>query len=670
MKRQIGISRRDFIRLTGATTAALLSLQSAKIMNASTQTNAEIALEGGDADIWAWEHIVHGRVSDPACTNVTLTVNDTIFEVPVVNGRFSAVVPIHTGENVITASCESANLTAEPITYTGKLRDVPRSNIAIRIDGDGIHLNSRDSTLSEWSNAPIINTVWAVRASNPAALEIAEPEAAAGEALDGSERPALTVTPPTEDGEYYISLTVTDSNGSTDTSETYFTVADGIAFLSDWDTENAAWIENAVVYGVIVRNFGSEGFQSVIDRLDSLQDLGIDALWLGPIYPSPAGDYGYAVNDYFDVSSRYGDLEDFRRMVEEAHARNIRVLLDFVPNHSSDRHPYFQTALTEGAASPYWDYYDRAEDGQHTYYFDWTNLPNLNFENPDVRRWMLEAFTYWVREFGVDGFRVDVAWGIRERRPDFWMMWRDELKRLKPDVLLLAEASARDDFYFTEGFDAAYDWTSQLGHWAWELVFEDRDLLTFNLNAALTNLRNGFHDDALIFRFINNNDTGSRFISKYGPDMTRVAAALLLTLPGIPCVYTGDEYGERFSPYFDPNPLTWEDTFGLRDYYKTLIALRHNIPSLHSRVMTILEAAPRTDVYAYARHLADGSQPVLVLLNFTNDDVAAEITLPEAFAELARESLTDAITGESITTTTNGGTLQINAPAMRALILM
>ena len=107
------------------------------------------------------------------------------------------------------------------------------------------------------------------------------------------------------------------------------------------------------------------------------------------------------------------------------------MLLDFVPNHTSDQHPWFVDAQANGPASVYWDYYDRDADGQPTHYFDWTNLPNLNYSNPEVERFMLEAFSYWVREFGVDGFRTDACWGVKERKPDFWPKWRRELKRIK-----------------------------------------------------------------------------------------------------------------------------------------------------------------------------------------------------------------------------------------------
>jgi cyclomaltodextrinase len=413
--------------------------------------------------------------------------------------------------------------------------------------------------------------------------------------------------------------------------------------------DRPAWVERTIAYGVIPRKFGDPAFPAITAKLDYLRDLGVNALWLAPINRSPGGDFGYAVVDYLDVNPDFGTRADFRQLVDEAHKRDIRVMIDFVPNHTSAEHPFFLDAQARGRESPYYDYYDRDEQGQPTHYFDWQHLPNLNYENPAVRQYMLDAFAYWVREFDVDGFRVDVAWGIKERRPDFWPLWRQVLKAIKPDLLLLAEASARDPYYFENGFDAAYDWTAQLGKWAWEIVWDAKTLLTYNLGAALTNNEQGFHPDALIFRFLNNNDTGARFITERGEELTRVAAALLLTLPGIPCIYTGDEIGAWYLPYSDVNPLVWREKYpGLRDYYQKLIALRSTTPSLHSRQWQPLEVEPRQQVYGYLRYGGPGDGH-MVLLNFSDQEQQVEVALPEEFAAFGQaEAYTDLLADETV----------------------
>jgi glycosidase len=538
------------------------------------------------------------------------------------------------------------------------------------VEGNAVVLDGTESSPAEENGPPIVEHAWSARPGNPAIASVQDVAGLGTRDFTGKVGAGrIVVTLPAVDGEYYFSLRVVDQAGQDDTSTAYVVVSGGQPRLADLDTENMAWVESAIVYGVIPRNFGNQGFQSIAEKLAYLRDLGVNALWLAPVNVSPPGDYGYAVVDYFALNPKYGTPEDFYRLVQEAHTRGIRVLMDFVPNHSSEKHPYFQDTLKYGTASPYWDFYERDETGAPTHYFDWSHLPSLNYDNPEVQRWMIEAFSYWVREFDVDGFRVDVAWGIRQRRPDFWPAWRRELKRIKPDLLLLAEASARDPYYFDDGFDAAYDWTDQLGHWAWERVFETKTLILYNLHSALTNQRRGFHPDALIFRFLNNNDTGTRFVTTYGPEMTRVAAALLLTLPGIPCIYTGDEVGAEFRPYGDPQPIVWEDTYNLRGYYQKLIALRHQVPSLHSRHWQPLEVEPRMQVYGYVRYLEPYTEPVLVLLNFYDQPAEVEIHLPQEFQALAESSsLTDLLVDEEVPVS-GPAPLRVPIPALSARIL-
>jgi glycosidase len=379
------------------------------------------------------------------------------------------------------------------------------------------------------------------------------------------------------------------------------------------------------------------------------------------------------VEDYFELDPAYGSKEDFLNLVQAAHQRGIRVLMDFVPNHSADTHPYFVDAQQRGTASPYWDFYNRDAAGNPTHSLpQWTDIPDLNYDNPEVQQMIVEAFSYWVREFDVDGFRVDAAWSIRERRPEFWLPWRRELKRIKPDLLLLAEAGARDPYYFDNGFDAAYDWTYQVGGWAWKIMWDAYKyrLLSYNLTDALTNRPEGFHPDALIFRFLNNNDTGERFITRHGEDITRVATALLLTLPGIPCIYTGDEYGLEFEPYQRLEPLTFEEQFpGLRDYHKKLIDLRKTLPSLHSRQFTIItpDAVPQT-VYSYIRYDESAEAPVLVLLNFSEEPAVFAFDIPAEFGEPAGNKLYDLLAEELVPAVTSGR-IEVSVPPQTARLL-
>jgi glycosidase len=339
--------------------------------------------------------------------------------------------------------------------------------------------------------------------------------------------------------------------------------------------------------------------------------------------------------------------------------------MDFVPNHFSSAHRYYADAERNERRSAYFEWFERSDSGEAMHYFDWDNLKNLEYDHEEVQNYMLEAFSYWVREFEIDGFRVDVSWGVRERAPEFWPRWRAELKRIDPDLLLIAEASALDPFYVTNGFDAAYDWTSKLGEWAWQDVFAGKnsrpDLQ--RLRAALAKSTVDLPGRGLVLRFLNNNDTGPRFVTRHGVEQTRVAAAMLFTLPGLPLVYNGDEVGAEFQPY-EEQPISWRDRHGLLPYYSRLIELRREVAALSTPHIQLLNTNHDGSVLAYVRKLdpvfpvstAGNPNPadVLVLLNFTKDAVDLQLPSVAAVGALfAGGSLKDLLTGERIPAVTS-----------------
>jgi glycosidase len=669
------LNRRDFLRLSlilagGAFVATCQEMKNESVPTATkgSMLKSGIHLNGSDADAWTFRKPVTGSLENPAtCQAVFIDNNSTRVEALLEGSSFSAEVPIHSGANSVTAVCQHEDEQEElspTITITGRLAQRPTAVITASLSNGRVVLDGANSLPDEVENQPIREYVWSPRPGNPADVNVVADQSQQrfSEEIKGTN---IEIELPAVNGEYYFSLRVIDEAEREDSSTTYVVVANGQPRIPDYDAENPAWVEEAIVYGVIQRLYGSPGAKAIQDKLDNLADLGINAMWLAPI--TATIDYGYSVTDYFELRENFGSKEDFLAMVQAAHERGIRVLMDFVPNHTSNEHPYFKDTAEKGPDSPYWDFYDRDEQGNYTYYFDWTHLPNLNYDNPEIRRMMIEAFSYWVRELDVDGFRVDACWGVQERRPDFWPEWRRELKRIKPDLLLLAEASARDPYNFDNGFDAAYDWTHELGHWAWGLFWgdqapkmESREFLP-RLKAALTNEPEGYHPDALIFRFLNNNDTRTRFITTHGEAMTRVATALLLTLPGIPCIYTADELGQWFLPYSDGAPLSTRERYrGLRDYHKQLIALRKEVPSLHSRLWQLLEAEPASQVLAYIRFLEGNEQPALVLLSFSAEPADVTISLPKGFAALTDVvALQDLLNSEQVTVGTTADGLQI-----------
>lgn len=592
---------------------------------------------GGEA--WTFEKPIAGSVRDGACDSVTLTSPADSVTATVENDRFAARLRLQPGANDVRAECRrggAANGEHTWQTWHVRLRDQPKAWIEAQVADTEIVLDGSGTELAPARDAPIVAYEWRERPGNPAGIH-GLPAAGA----------RLTIPAPQTDGEYYVTLRATDLLGRSDESTVMLRVRDGRTQPPDAQRDAPAWVDRAVVYGVEPRLFGPRGLDDVTARLDDLAALGVSVLWLLPITSSPSGDFGYAVTDHFRVRAEFGSESDLRELVDAAHARGLRVIMDFVPNHLSDKHAYFVDAAAQDVRSPYFDFFARTPEGAVATYFNWDNLKNLNYDHPEVQRFMIEAFAYWVREFDIDGFRVDVAWGPRERRPEFWPRWRAELKRIKPDLLLLAEASARDPYYATHGFDAAYDWTETLGHWAWREAFETEDETARRLGAAVA--ATAATSSTRVLRFLNNNDTGPRFISRYGLERTRVAAAMLLTLPGLPALYTGDAIGAEFEPYGAKAPLTWEDTHRLRAWYRHLLILRSKVAALRASDIQIADTSPGENVLAYLR--PDALAPrnsVLVLLNYGREPVQTTVSGSAFSMFAAAEVIYDLLTDEAL----------------------
>nr|MBA3413633.1 alpha-amylase [Chloroflexia bacterium] len=610
---------------------------------------AAIALDKRGGDAWAWEKRLTGVC--PGCppeAPLALRVNGRTTPAERDGDAFAATVRLDPGPNEVVAVAtmpDGSEEVSAPVVYEVQLQPRPTARLVARVEGDRIVFDASGSTPSDYDAAPIRSWRVEPRDGNPAALDLAQQ--AAG---------VFAAAIPSADGEYYAAVTVEDAAGRFDDAAAYVVVEAGVARAPDPVHERAAWIAPAVVYGVVPRNFDPPGFVGVTARLDDLRDLGISALWFSPITRTPPGLFGYEVIDYFDTNPTYGTKEEFKTLVDAAHARDLRVLMDFVPNHTSVEHPYARDADAFGEASASWDFYDRDAGGTPTHYFDWFHLPNLNFANPEVRRFMMEAMTFWARDLGVDGFRVDAVWGIQQRRPEWLTDFLVEMNRIKPDSLLIAEASARDPFWTEQGFDAAYDWTDQLGQWAWGDALGGIAPIGEAMVAALTDDGRGYHPDAPVMRFLNNNDTGARFVTTYGLDFSKTALAMLLTLPGLPCLYTGDEVGAEFQPYETAGPIDWSDPNDLRPYVKELIALRRATPALHGRRWLPLAVEPAAPCFAYLRSADDPTAaPVVVVLNFSASDLEASVTLPVDSGLARGGTLIDLLTGETVTLPTGDG---------------
>ena len=363
----------------------------------------------------------------------------------------------------------------------------------------------------------------------------------------------------------------------------------------------APWWRDAVVYHVYPRSFqdsdgdGVGDLAGVLARLDHLVWLGVDAVWLSPIYPSPMADFGYDVSDYTGVHPLFGTLEDFDRLIAAAHGRGLKVILDFVPNHTSSEHPWFREARSS-RDSPRRDWYlwrDPAPDGgppnnwpsvatggsgwefdaasgQYYYHAFLPEQPDLNWRNGAVRAAMADVLRFWL-DRGVDGFRVDVIWHLMKDpelrddppNPDYREGVDPPFRRVlplrscdHPDVhAVVAEMRAVlaaypgdrlliGEIYLPLERLVAYYGGAELegAHLPFNFQLISADWHARNLQRLI-----GEYEAALPFggwpNWVLGNHDQPRIATRVGPGQARVAAMLLLTLRGTPTLYYGDELG-------------------------------------------------------------------------------------------------------------------------------
>ncbi|HET9445406.1 MAG TPA: alpha-amylase family glycosyl hydrolase [Steroidobacteraceae bacterium] len=593
------------------------------LLTTAARADPSVSFDTAGGDAWSVRLDIAGQAS-PDCDKVTIESPLGATLAHRSGDRFHARLVLRNGENRIEAVCSKRDrilARSQPQLWRLRLPDEPKAWIRVRALDGSVLLDAGASETATAQPAPLVKFEWRARAGNPAPLKLADGRSLQTQESIAGERLELAL--PERDGEYYVTLDIADADGRVDRSTAVFRVREGAAEEVDLRSEHPAWLDGAVVYGAAPYFFQPATFRGVAARVDAIAALGATVLWLSPVTAAAPGDFGYAVADQFQLREQFGGEQEFRALVAAAHRAGLRVLVDFVPNHLSVDSAYFGHMTSNGARSPYYRWFDRDTAGEITHYFDWQHLANLDFDNAQVRAYVTAAMRRLVRDFDVDGFRVDASWAVARRAPEFWPQLRAELKRVDPDIVLLAEASAREPYNFANGFDAAYDWTSRLGEWSWRAAFPQTGRLQLDeLRAALAYEGASPVRDALILRFLNNNDTGSRFITRFGLPLTKVAATLLFTLPGIPLIYNGDEAGAAFEPYDEGPPIVWNDGGELALHYRELTALRRNKAALRSSMLQLLRTDADEKVLAYLRPAASGADDVLVLLNFSAEPLS------------------------------------------------
>lgn len=360
---------------------------------------------------------------------------------------------------------------------------------------------------------------------------------------------------------------------------------------------NAEWTRDAVIYQLNTRQFTPEGtFAAAQKQLPRLAAMGVDIVWLMPIHPigevNRKGTLGspYAVRDYRAVNPELGTEAEFRAFVAEAHRLGLKVILDWVANHSAYDNPLTQS-------HPAW--YTRTPEGalmgpQGT---DWSDVADFDYGQPGLRQYMTESLVHWVRDFGIDGYRADVAGYVPT---DFWETARAELDKVKP-VFMLAEWEQRD--LHNRAFDATYGW-------GWKEAMQQ--LVKSGEGAGpmrgyYAGQAETWPHAAMRMVYTENHDQNSWdgvAADIYGPAY-EAAIALSFTGLGMPLVYNGQEAdNDRQLEFFERDPIVWKE--GRHDaLFRKLIALKTEMKALHNghfgAAMVEVPSSASADVYAFTR---------------------------------------------------------------------
>lgn len=365
--------------------------------------------------------------------------------------------------------------------------------------------------------------------------------------------------------------------------------------------QNPDWVRGLTLYEIYVRAFSEQGtFNGVTERLPELKRLGVDAIWLMPIYPigkdHRKGTLGspYAIRDYFNVNPEYGTKQDFKRLVEKAHALNIRVLIDMVPNHVA---PDFVGLQQQ----PHLIKRDAQGKPQRKVQY-WTDVADLDYSKQEIREFMAKVMKFWIEAFDVDGYRCDVAGMVPL---DFWQWVIPQLREIKPDFYLLAEWESPR--LHQAGFNSTYDWSTL------RLL---RNVLNGEIDAEL--LANWiltktalYPQNSLPLRFLENHDL-PRARRTFPGESLFAALTLIFSLHGIPLIYNGQEIGAEKTPsLFEKDTIRNEgNDERIATTIKQLIKLRKEIKALS------------LNQYTFNRDtLAEG------LLMFAKEDIGVVINL-------------------------------------------
>ena len=415
-------------------------------------------------------------------------------------------------------------------------------------------------------------------------------------------------------------------------------------------------VNNAVRYGGDIKG--------IIEAIPYLDRLGVGILYLNPIFVSDTA-HRYNIYDYYRVDPMLGSLQDVKDLADALHKRGMRLVLDGVFNHSGTHFPPFVDVQAKGRDSTYapWFFLDDSKIGYQAFAFE-KRMPKLNLRNEEAAQYFLEVGRYWIREAGIDGWRLDVS---PEVWPDFWRRFRKAVQEEKPDAILIAECwdISREWVSVGDMFDGTMHYILSRAIWRYFALGEiSLQQFDWAVNHAQMLYASGVNQAQ--WTFLSSHDT-PRFLTRAGNDLMKLkmAAFFQLTAPGVPVIYYGDELGMEGQG--DPDcrrPMRWDladENNQTLAYYRLLTRLRKQLPALQQGDFYTVEAGA-DGLYAYMR---TGSKPVLCVLCTGQETGERKLLLPETFSGAHR--LYDWISGQRLPIT--DGALQISTAPGCSLIL-
>lgn len=379
------------------------------------------------------------------------------------------------------------------------------------------------------------------------------------------------------------------------------------------------WKHTTNIYEVNVRQYTQEGtFQAFEKEMPRLKNMGIETLWFMPVTPiaqkNKKGSLGsqYAAADYVSINPEFGTMDDFKRLVKKAHRLGLKVIIDWVANHTGWDHVWTKTHP---------EFYLKDETGNFKIASGMDDIIELDYQNPEMRKEMIEAMKFWIRETDIDGFRCDLASWVEV---DFWQQARPEVEKIKP-LFWIGEFDELENPDYGKVFDASY---------SWKWMHKSADFYKNNQPIQeLTDLLRQYSqigDSSMRAWFTTNHDENSwngTEYEKYG-NIALPMAVFSVTWNGIPLLYSGQELPNlKRLEFFEKDPIAWTNNYKMADFYRTLLELKSSNPALRGGdpdVSTyLLNTTANDKIFAYIRK--NGKNEVLTVLNFSKQPVEFSI---------------------------------------------